>query len=682
MKTRLNNKIIKIVALAAMFGTAFLPSAVSAAEPTWGPERDTYTMQVPANVATFNSITDNPTLGDERKFIRVAHIPSDCDTSKIDYTEAVDGADAPAPTTSASECVLDFKQSVEIEPGEQYMVYIYYHNNASSDLNKVSGIRGIAKNVKMTSSFPELILGARGEIRADISYTKKHEDSELGWDWDAEDSNVWAKAYLLNEDADQIMLEYVPGSAKHYNVGWLSESGKILPYDDEHDYTTYPMVVDTKDVSTALFTDGIYLGFADGISPSSEARAFGKGYVLGCEPYHGIVTYVLQSAAYSGEIEKQVSTDGGVSYKYGVTVEPGAEVTYRLAIRNTGQKNLTNVVVKDTLPEGMTLVPDSIEVSTGNSGVWDKQTDSTRINRNFGTINPNTTVYMRYKAKVSEDFGCDIETLNNVAELIYDGISSEGIREESSSAVMVRSTKEECEVEDKLTIKKEVSVNKGKAYKETAEILPGETVTFKIAISNLGTYWAGHITLKDVLPEGLTLVKDSAKWVKLDENGEQLDSGNAVNMPSFFIEVLAPGQSVEITYEAKAGEDFDCKGKELTNTATITYNGEEDTKTKSDTAKVTVKKTGEECVEPEKNCKTNPEMEECQELPDTGPVEIAIFSMIVLGITGGTVYLILAKRTLKKMTASVINEQPADPTITAEPTVSDKDKTDGGALNA
>ena len=72
-----NYKITKVVALAALLGTVFLAKESLAAEPTWGPERQTYTMEVPADIATFNSITDNPTLVDERKFVRVAHIPSD-----------------------------------------------------------------------------------------------------------------------------------------------------------------------------------------------------------------------------------------------------------------------------------------------------------------------------------------------------------------------------------------------------------------------------------------------------------------------------------------------------------------------------------------------------------------------------------------------------------------------------
>ena len=37
----------------------------------WGPERTTYTNEVPASRAVFNSITNNAAVGDEREFVRI-----------------------------------------------------------------------------------------------------------------------------------------------------------------------------------------------------------------------------------------------------------------------------------------------------------------------------------------------------------------------------------------------------------------------------------------------------------------------------------------------------------------------------------------------------------------------------------------------------------------------------------
>ena len=100
------------------------------------------------------------------------------------------------------------------------------------------------------------------------------------------------------------------------------------------------------------------------------------------------------------------------------------------------------------------------------------------------------------------------------------------------------------------------------------------------------------------------------------------------------------------------------------NNAVLIYDSESsDGDSKEDSATVIVKK--EDCSEPEKpplddcetnpglpecqekNCKTNPEMEGCQELPSTGPLEIVMAVIVVLGIGGGGYYLYRTRRTLK-----------------------------------
>ena len=77
--------------------------------PGWGPDRPTFTMEKPAKYAVFNSITNNPAVGDERDFVRIAEINDD-----------------------KSET---YRSDIQIRPGKSYEVFIYYHNNASATLN-------------------------------------------------------------------------------------------------------------------------------------------------------------------------------------------------------------------------------------------------------------------------------------------------------------------------------------------------------------------------------------------------------------------------------------------------------------------------------------------------------------------------------------------------------------------
>ena len=67
-------------------------------------------MESPADYATFNSITNNNQIGDERNFVRVRE-----------------------------KGVGNFRDSAVIEAGKRYTVQIFYHNNAKSSLNDWQG---------------------------------------------------------------------------------------------------------------------------------------------------------------------------------------------------------------------------------------------------------------------------------------------------------------------------------------------------------------------------------------------------------------------------------------------------------------------------------------------------------------------------------------------------------------
>jgi len=53
--------------LAIVAAVLIIPAALFA----WGPTRDTFTIEKPADHITFNSITNNPNIGDERNFVGI-----------------------------------------------------------------------------------------------------------------------------------------------------------------------------------------------------------------------------------------------------------------------------------------------------------------------------------------------------------------------------------------------------------------------------------------------------------------------------------------------------------------------------------------------------------------------------------------------------------------------------------
>lgn len=152
----------------------------------WGPERPTYTMEHPAKSATFNSITDNAGVGDERDFVRIAE---------------KGGSDS-------------YSNHVEIEAGKDYEVYIYYHNDASETYNtKEYDYRGVSRNTRLSSDFPKsLKAGETGEVVGIISSST------------ATPAEVWDEAKITAKE--DVTLHYVVSSARIYNK--CDANGSIL----------------------------------------------------------------------------------------------------------------------------------------------------------------------------------------------------------------------------------------------------------------------------------------------------------------------------------------------------------------------------------------------------------------------------------------------------------------------
>lgn len=86
----------------------------------WGPTRPTYTMAHPADHVTFNSITDNPNIGDERNFVGIREKGTN----------------------------NKWSDDMTVQNGKEYTVRLYVHNNAAANLKLV------AQNVKATFNLP------------------------------------------------------------------------------------------------------------------------------------------------------------------------------------------------------------------------------------------------------------------------------------------------------------------------------------------------------------------------------------------------------------------------------------------------------------------------------------------------------------------------------------------------
>lgn len=179
-------KKIAILSQALVLSAAMVPM-VSAASENWGPQdRATFTWDKPASYPVFNSITNNPTLGDERNFVRVR----EADTNDT------------------------YSDNVDLEVGKEYEVYTYVHNNASASLNE-SG-KGIASGVMIKAELPtKLSAGEAAVVKSTITADNTNPKS------------VYDTAFMHANSS--VYLRYVPNSAVIHNAG--SADGQILDAD-------------------------------------------------------------------------------------------------------------------------------------------------------------------------------------------------------------------------------------------------------------------------------------------------------------------------------------------------------------------------------------------------------------------------------------------------------------------
>ena len=352
---RLKLKKIKIPALATIaviIATVVVATGFSTTS-AWGPERPTYTNKKPADYATFNSITDNAAVGDERNFVRIRE----------------------AGTSN------NYVDELEVIPGHEYEVYIYYHNDAASDTN-ASGV-GVATNTRMSSAYPTVVnSNERGMVSGIISWSYVTPSDPN----DAKTGTVWDEAYVTSK-TNGVVLRYKTGTATIHNGG--AANGRVLP--------------------TALFTtEGTPLGYNKL-----------TGTLPGCAEYSGYVSYILVAENPGSSLDKQVSIDGK-NWFDSITVKPGDFVTYKVAFNNTGNTNFTNLIFTDTHDQDLIL-------RSGSTKIYDYQhTDGYTIDDiidisgfNTGDVIAGALVQATYQMQVRNDSSVCGKTLQNTILASY-----------------------------------------------------------------------------------------------------------------------------------------------------------------------------------------------------------------------------------------------------------------------
>lgn len=326
-----------ITGILSLLAITLIPISVFA----YGPDRPTFTMANPASYVTFNSITDNPSRGDERNFMAVREQNADNSTYSNDIT---------------------------LTPGDQYVVLIYYHNNASSSLNADGS--GIAHGAYTRADIPSAVKpGVSTDAAAWVGASN------------ANPASVYDDIHFENSTKSDISLSYVAGSTTIHNLG--SINGDTLP-------------------DTILSSGGVALGY----------NAL-DGTVPGCNDYAGYVTFRVQAGQPSFGFTKQVRVHGTTTWQNSTTATPGTKVDYLLSYTNTGTAAQNDVVLKDQLPNGLTYVNGSTELTNSNNPKGKTLDDGiSTTGMNIGSYNAGARAFLEFSATVGN---VPCTTLTNTA---------------------------------------------------------------------------------------------------------------------------------------------------------------------------------------------------------------------------------------------------------------------------
>lgn len=337
--------------LIAVIAAIIVPAGLLA----WGPSRATFTEQVPASYVTFDSITNNSFYGDERNFATIK-----------DASNTGNGG---------------WQDNVTAQPGHTYVVRMYVHNNAASNLNLV------AKNVRAMAAIGDNT-GKSVSISSYISADN------------ANPTQVWDDVKLTSDK--DFNLVYVAGSGEYFNN---KLEGAALP-------------------DSLATTSGAQLGY-DKLD----------GNIPGCYEYSGYVYFKVQpqfaTETTDFSLTKQVRKEGDTgSYKKSIDVNPGDTVNYMMTVKNTGNANLTNVNLQDQLPNGVTMVPGTAAILDSNNPNSASLQDGDKITSsgvNIGAFAPGSNAYVVFDAKVADNDNlpvCGPNTLTNTAIATPEGQSS------------------------------------------------------------------------------------------------------------------------------------------------------------------------------------------------------------------------------------------------------------------
>ncbi len=223
------------------------------------------------------------------------------------------------------------------------------------------------------------------------------------------------------------------------------------------------------------------------------------------------VVYLSDGDVYDMALSKNLDPDTEFP------VFPGDDVTFIIEVTNQGNTVVQNVDVVDYLPADLTL-------SSADTNGWvDTDADGYPENTIPGPMNPGDVVELEIVVTISEDFtGTSLENRAEIAEFEdEDGMVQEDEDSTSDNDPDNDPEGEDDEDGDEFPVSIfDLALDKTLAPGVMGPFMPGDDVTFRIAVHNQGTVDAYNVNIAEYIPADLALsTADMNGWTDADMNG-------------------------------------------------------------------------------------------------------------------------------------------------------------------
>lgn len=268
--------------------------------------------------------------------------------------------------------------SVAVTPGKEYVVRMVVHNNAADNLN----LKAI--NTRASAAVPT----TTGKSVTVSNYVSAD---------NANPGKVWDDVTFTG--TQDFNLAYVAGSARIYNNGYAAGGGgQPLP-------------------DSIVTSAGAVLGY----------EKAGDGIIPGCFKYLSYVEYKVKpqfAPTTEFEVAKTVRKSGTTTWGETAAVAPGDTVQYRIKYSNTSTVQQNDVVVRDTLPAGVSYVTGTTKLYNNLFPNGKAMSDNiTGAGINIGHHSGGSASFVVFDAKVAANDTlavCGPNTLKNIAKVETD----------------------------------------------------------------------------------------------------------------------------------------------------------------------------------------------------------------------------------------------------------------------